>query len=178
VKDLPAEAGVVLRPARPEDAGFLYAVAANWPESWPRVCRQRLPHPHEVEELLGFGVVDCRIVEVTVNGQTAAMGAVTLFDVDRRSGTVWFDNVGRRGDTAEAARDEATFRLLDDVFTAGTYRKVYARHFGFDAPPFCRLPCPVHEEARLVDQVIHDDFAWDEIISAVYRDEWISRPAP
>jgi hypothetical protein len=169
---IPPGVEVVLRPTRREDLGFLYTVAARWPESWSRVCRQRLPHPHEFEEVFGFAVLDSRTIEVVVDGDTRLAGAVTLFDVDERPGTVWFENVGLRGDANEAVRDEATSRLVHEVFTARRFRKIYARHQGYDAPPLAALACPVHEEARLVDQVVHDDFAWDEVVSAVYLDEW------
>jgi hypothetical protein len=175
---LPPGVDVALRPAGPEDLGFLYAVAAHWPEAWPRVCRDGLPVPHQFELVVGFAVSDSRIIEATANGESAPVGAVTLFDADERAGTVWLENVGVRGDVDEAVRTAGTTLLLDEVFAAGRYRKVYARHVSHQAPPLAHLACPVHEEARLVDQVIHDDFVWDEVISAVYRDEWTVRTTP
>jgi hypothetical protein len=164
--------GPILRPRRPEDAAFLYSVAARWPESWLRVCRAGLPAPHQLEAMLGFGELSSRMVETMIDGVAHPVGLVTLYDGDDRSGTVWVDSVGLPGEEYEAARAVATVALVEEALFVRGFRKLYTRYAGYDAPPLGLLQCPVHEEVRMTEQLRHDDFWWDEIITAVYRDEW------
>jgi hypothetical protein len=136
------------------------------------VCRPGLPAPHELEAVLDFGAVAGWMVEDVVDGVPRPVGLVTLYDGDDRSGTVWLDSVGLPGERHEAARAVATVALVEEALFVRGYRKLYTRHGGYDAPPLGYLQCPVHEEVRMTDQLRHDDFWWDEVITAVYRDEW------
>jgi hypothetical protein len=163
----------ILRSIEPEDLGFLYSLAARWPESWHRVCRRGIPFPEEFDSLLRFNVNDQFMVEVEVNEERRRVGLVALFDADYAVGTAWIDSVGLPGDANDPLRAKALDQLIDRAFIASPpLRKIYVRHHGFEACPLSHLPYRTVEEARLTDHVRHDDFLWDSVITALHRADW------
>jgi hypothetical protein len=155
------------------DSGFLYRLAGEHPQSWPRLCQKGVPNPGVFEGLLWDGVLAQYLVEVRADGRDVPIGTVCLYDADHIGGTVWIESVGLPGDHHEAVRGDALGQLLERAFTAWPFRRVYAVHHSCDPPVFGALPqLGAAEEVRLRDAYRHDGLLWDRVISAVSREDW------
>ena len=72
----------VLRGVESADRAFLYHVASQWPETWPRVCQKGIPSPHEFESMLWSGTLAQYLVSVRIGGDEIPVGLVGLYDAD------------------------------------------------------------------------------------------------
>jgi hypothetical protein len=165
----------ILRPVAPSDTTFLYHVAANYPETWPRVCQKGVPVPHEFEALLWYQVLSQYMVDVFIAGQTVTIGLVSLYDADHVSGIVWVENVGLPGDHHEIVRCQALEQVIDRGFTSWPFRKIYGVHHSAAAPVFSGLGLDAPEEVRLREVYRHDGHLWDRVTCSVERSDWMQR---
>lgn len=155
-----------LRPADGADAGYLYSLAAQFPELWPRVCHRGLPNPQQFEHETWLGVLILLVVEDSSTGQP--LGVASVFDADHYSGTAWIEVIlPQRGAQDEG---EITDALLSYAFETWRFRKVYLRTESFRPPALDGVSWVAKEEAVLRQNTLHDGFLWDTVTTAFYQE--------
>jgi len=131
--------------------------------------------PEQFNQSLWAGVVaQFMIVEIASN---APVGVVACYRPDYRNASAYFAGVVFPGYSSGRPL-EGIALFLDYVFKAYPFRKIYGESLEPNFAQFSSMVGTVaHVEGRLRSHEYYDGAYVDQVIIAIYRDEWIARRA-
>lgn len=162
---------VILREIQSNDFGWLYAISTASATGFRWRYRGTTPRPEEFANQLWSQVLSQYIVARADTGES--IGLVVCYNPNFPDSWAYLAAIGSPKFMGTGAMVEGVALFLDEVFRNWNFRKLY-----MEAPEFnvdqvrSGLGGFFHEEGRMKDHHFYDGKYHDQLILALYRDEY------
>lgn len=165
---------ISLRPAGSGDLSAMYQMAVQYPHLWQRVCGESIPPPHHFGDVIWHNAA--AVLVVVGPDHSECIGVCSIHSLDGRNDTAKVEFVLPRSPGLSADSQVATW-LIDYAFRNWRLRKLYCEYADYGPSPVASIGEVVSCEGMLKDHVFHDNAYWDQIVLAIFRDDWMSARA-